>query len=49
MQIKPVELSSVCVKYTVSVITDHEPRLLQKWIIPHDLEFKIQTGADTSV
>lgn len=49
MQIKPVDLSTVGVKITVSVITDHETRLVQSSIIPHDLEFKIHTGADTSV
>lgn len=49
MQIKPVDLSTVGVKITISVLTDRETRLVQKSIILHDLEFKIQTGADTSV
>lgn len=37
------------VKITIWLITDRETRLVRKSIIPHDLEFKIQTGADTSV
>lgn len=49
MQLKPADLSTVGVKITISVITDRETHLVQKSIIPHDVDFKIQTGGDTSV